>query len=107
MPEEAFKMFDEFSNFELRRLARDLVDTIPENLRTEIWAQERKGHESHGTQFRFLNRLDLLYIIYGYLKEEIKRIDETPLDQVPLLINEKWSCPLLKERVLRRLKIAK
>lgn len=108
MEKETYKMFDALTNFELWRLALKLNDTLPENLRTEIWAQERKGHESRGSQFKFLNRLDLLNIIYGYIKEEIRYIDEAPLNKVPLLLfNNDWSVPQLKERLSRRMKLAR
>jgi len=107
MPDETFKMFDAVSNFELRLLARTLIQKLPDNISTEIYRQERNGHESQGSQFRFLNRLDLLNIIYGYLMPEIKRIDETPLDDLPTLINVEWSCSKLTARVNWRLAHAK
>jgi hypothetical protein len=37
------------------------------------------------------------------LVEEITRIDDTPLEDLPTLINEDWSCPQLLERIKWRL----
>jgi len=98
-----FEMFRERTNFELRHLALDLLHKrIPDHLHKEIFKHE-KGRGSDSNQFKKLNKIDLLKIIYISLMPEIKRIDTTPLEDVPLLINEEWPVPELKERVRRRL----
>ena len=101
---DPYKMFDATTNFELRRIAMDLPYTAPSYIRDEIAIQERNGHESHGSQIRFLNRVDLLHYIYGWILPEIRRIDGASKEELPLLVNEPWSCPQLRERVLWRLK---
>ena len=102
--DSSYKMFDATSNFELRQLARDLPWTAPEYIKDELSVQERNGHESHGSQIRFLNRIDLLHFIYGWILPEIQRIDRASKEELPLLINETWSCLQLHERVLHRLR---
>jgi hypothetical protein len=98
-----FEMFKERTNFELRHLALDLLNKkIPDPLYNEIFKHE-KGRGSDSTQFKRLNKTDLLKIIYISLLPEITRIDTSPLEEVPLLLNEEWSVPELKERVRRRL----
>jgi hypothetical protein len=104
---EIYKMFDGLSNKELRMLIVDVRSKVLKGLLEEVFDQERSGHASRESQYKFLNRLDLLYIIYGLLAPEIRLIDETPMDDVPLLINHEWSCPQLTERVKRRLRIGK
>jgi hypothetical protein len=103
-----YKMFDALTNYDLKNLIQDFRNKLfSDTIKDEIWEQQRPGHQRRESQYRFLNRMDLLIIIYGFIKEEIKRIDEAPLDQVPLLINEEWPCPQLTERVKRRLMHAK
>lgn len=102
---EPYLMFHALTNFELRRMARDLPYKVAgDTLIKEITSQERPGHHSSGNQIRFLNRADLLCYIYGWLLPEIRLIDGASKEELPLLINKEWSCPQLHERVLWRLR---
>lgn len=71
---------------------------------TEIYS-EMAEHEirlSSTSQIKRLNRMDLIQILYAILMPEIKRIDEASVDELPLLLNENWTVPQLKERLLDR-----
>lgn len=97
--------FIELSNWELRNLIEEHFGKLPHSIYDEIDEQDvrRGGAETRGSQMHFLNRYDLLRIIYSLKTSEINRIDNTPIEDVPLLLNEQWSCPQLTERVKWRL----
>jgi hypothetical protein len=105
MPDKAvYKMFDACTNADLRQIIGDVQrKKIYSKLWEEVDEQERKGKRSRDSQMTYLNRCDLLLILYGMLVEEITRIDDTPLEDLPTLINEDWSCPQLLERIKWRL----
>lgn len=103
--DDPYLMFDATTNEELREMVQDLAKKIAgDNLIIEIISQERKGHPSKGNQLMFLNRLDLLNYLYGWLLPEIRQIDGASKEELPLLINKEWSCPQLHERILWRLR---
>ena len=52
-----------------------------------------------------LNRKDLVKLLYAMLIPERLKIDQTSLDELPLLVNEEWSVPELKERVIDRMRV--
>jgi hypothetical protein len=86
----------------LRRL---LKQTITETRCTEIYEQtaRRGGPLPRSDHFEDLTREALLKLIYAILAPELERIDNAPVNDLPLLINETWSCPQLTERVKWRL----
>lgn len=105
MEEDKCLLFKKMTNLELYYIIRNLETKLPRYLIQELRDQKEKGGKrSHGNQYHFLNRADRLMIIYMALAPEMQRIDSAPMDQLPLLINEEWSCPQMKERVLWRLR---
>jgi hypothetical protein len=122
---EPYLMFQGVSNWDLIALIRNIRrnklgtykgihidrrgDLLPtdgvgahESILMEIELQEHaKVRES---QFKFLNRSDLLDIIYMAIIDEIKVIDEAPYEKLDALKYRQWSCPQLVERIEHRIK---
>jgi len=95
-----------FSYYTNKKLI-ELLHNIPRKkcegyLWDEIYAHETRP--SKESQFKFLNKLDLVKTLYACLIDEIKEIDDTPLEDVPKLLNREWSIPELKDRVNFRMK---
>ena len=65
--------------------------------------EDLESNKTSGTQIRFMNRYDLLTVIYIVLKDEIDKIDHTPYNDLALLINDEWSHPEVKRRLMWRL----
>ena len=103
----AFKMFGHLSNRQLIELMDNILyhkikDAKPNDaLLLELF--DHDPGKSKSSQYRHLNKLDILKIIYVVILPEILRIDSTPLDQLPLLINETWTCKELENRLKWRL----
>ena len=104
---DTYKMFGRHTNKSLLNLLNELIanrirDT-PENYR---YTNEIKNHEANvsSTHLRLLNKSDLLSLIYSILYPEIIRIDNAKTQELPLMINEEWSCPELKERLNKRMR---
>jgi hypothetical protein len=98
-------MFKHLTNKKLITLLRELIhDTVEKSkdLYTEVQADLKYNPQSSGMYF--LNRGDLLNIIYTILSPEIILIDNYPVDKLPLLINHPWSIPELKTRYENRMR---
>jgi len=103
-------MFLSVSADNLIRLLRNLLkDTIPTTRVNEIYEQtaRRGGPLPRSDHFEDLTREALLKLIYAILAPELERIDNAKIEDLPLLINETWSCPELLARIKWRLSNAK
>lgn len=98
-----------FGTYTLLGLKRTCNDVLSKKLREghlgdDVAAvEELNSQTSRGSQFRFLNRYDVLSILYASLKDEVDKIDNTPFKDLPLLTNVEWSHPEVKRRLLWRL----
>lgn len=106
-------LFKDKDNWNLINILREIFDSnamrSPGGDVTDIYG-EMAGHEirlSSTSQIRRLNRMDLIQILYSILMPEINKIDEASLDELPLLLNEKWTVPELVERIKDRLREGK
>lgn len=98
-------MFINKTNYELRQLLYALLHVkLRGSLYDEVYEHERMGHKRKDSQISFLNRIDLVQFLYAILLPEIKLIDDTPLNDIPKLLNHHWSCQELKDRVLERMR---
>lgn len=105
-------LFKNKSHWDLINLLRQIFDNnaiSPNGETTSIYEEMHANlnRVCETSQIRRLNKYDLIQIIYAILMPEIKRIDEAPLDELPLLLNEKWTTPELIERIKDRLREGK
>jgi hypothetical protein len=108
-PPKHHMMFLNVSNKDLIVLLKTLFFfNLNAKLIEEIEEQHerRGGAEIRNEHFNKMTRDDLLRIIYTIIAPEINRIDNTPLEDLGLLLNETWSCPQLTERIKWRLENA-
>ena len=102
---EPYLMFKGISNWDLisviRFIRRNKLNTH-ESIYKEIELQEHK--KVRESQFKFLNRSDLLDLIYMAIIDEIKLIDETPYEKLDAIRYRQWSCSQLVERIEHRIK---
>jgi hypothetical protein len=101
-----YLMFGSYTLFGLRRAFEDvrskklrdgyLIDDAEA-------VEELESNRASGSQVHFLNRYDLLGILYAELKDEIDRIDRTPFNDLALLISVEWSHPEVMRRLMWRL----
>jgi len=106
-PPKHYMMFIDCSHKDLVNLLHKLIEKkLSSNMLDEIDEQGIRvgGPEIRTVLFYELTRDDLLKVIYSLIADEIRKIDEASMEDLPLLINEEWSCPQLKERLLYRLR---
>lgn len=99
------KIFSKSTNWDLRQLLDKLIRQRVNNdngLYGEVSAHETRI--SGSSNYNMLNKPDLLKLIYAIIYPEIKLIDESPMENLPLMMNNEWSCPELKERLLNRMR---
>lgn len=99
------KIFGKDTNWDLQQLLLNLIRqrvNNENNLYGEVSAHETRV--SSTSNYNMLNKHDLLKLIYAIIYPEIKMIDESPIEDLPLMINNQWSCPQLKERLLNRMR---
>lgn len=102
---DPLKMFGKETNWDLKQLLLNLIRqrvNNNNNLYGEVSAHETRI--SSTSNYNMLNKHDLLQLIYAIIYPEIKLIDESNLENLPLLINNQWSCPQLQERLLNRMR---
>ena len=83
-------LFSECSNTELRHLIDNLFQKrVPTPFIDEmiLAAKAKKRKKTRGSQMRFLNREDLLAIVYNIVAPEVTEIDNCPEHDLPKLIN--------------------
>lgn len=104
MNETKYMMFGGISNQDLISLLRSLI-RLKLNTHTDAFVEldQHEHPRTKGSQFRFLNRSDLLELIYSILIAEIKLIDETPYDKLEALRHRLWSCSQLVDRIEYRI----
>jgi len=105
---EPYVMFGEKDNYDLRQLLYGLINmrlgdsSNDKDLSNEVYDHEKRMSDS--SQFKRLNRGDLVSLIYSIIYPEIMLIDTCSKDDLPMLMNKKWSCPELEERLKRRMR---
>jgi hypothetical protein len=99
------KIFSKDTNFDLQQLLINLIRqrvNNENNLYGEVSAHETRV--SSTSNYTLLNKPDLLKLIYAIIYPEIRQIDDAPIENLPLMINNQWSCPQLKERLINRMR---
>jgi len=103
MKHDPSKIFSKDTNFDLLQLLKKLIDQrVNNNLYGEVTSHETRL--SGSSFYHMLNKHDLLMLIYAIISPEIKQIDDAKPEELPLMINNVWSCPQLKERLLNRMR---
>jgi hypothetical protein len=100
-------MFRQFTNDQLLKkigtiFSERIGDNSDNTLFEEINTDPKNLSSSSG--MKFLNRRDLLQLLYTILYPEIILIDTTPVEDIPKLINYPWSITELKTRYENRMR---
>jgi hypothetical protein len=100
-------MFQHLTNAQLKTRIRDIFsrrieDNSDNTLFEELNMDTKTISSSSGMSF--LNRRDLLKLLYTIIYPEIILIDNTPAENLALYINYPWSIPELKTRYNNRLR---
>lgn len=100
-------MFQNKTNSQLRNIigalfSNRIEDNNSNSLFDEINNDPKSMSSSSGMSF--LNRRDLLQLLYTILYPEIILIDSTPVEDLPKLINYTWSIMELKTRYENRMR---
>lgn len=100
-------MFQNKTNSQLRNIigalfSNRIEDNNSNSLFDEINNDPKSMSSSSGMSF--LNRRDLLQLLYTILYPEIILIDSTPVEDLPKLINYTWSITELKTRYENRMR---
>ena len=99
-----FQMFKGRTIPELRDILRNILNSKLRSVSTisvELALQQHPKVKS--CQWRFLNRTDLLELIYGLIAPEIEMIDTSPIYKLEGLKKQNWTCPQLVDRISYRI----
>jgi hypothetical protein len=100
-------MFQHYTNIQLRKLIKTIShNRIGDNTNNPLFNETRLDpkNSSCSSGMWFLNRGDLLELLYTILYPEIILIDNTPAENLALYINYPWSIPELKTRYNNRMR---
>jgi hypothetical protein len=96
-----------FGGYDRTDLSRALKDILPLKLDTqrlgEVIVLEELIKEKSKSVLSTLSRSDLYFLLYALLLPEIRKIDDAPLNKLPKMVNEQWSHPELRNRLLWRI----
>jgi hypothetical protein len=100
-------MFKNKNNTQLKGILNALfTDRIEDNYSNTFFDEINNDPKSMSSSsgMTFLNRRDLLKLLYTTLYPELILIDNTPVENLALLINYPWSIQELKTRYENRMR---